>query len=438
MASISKAPNGRRVIQFMAPDGRRRSIRLGKVSQRQAEAVKLRVECLAAAAISGHTVDDETARWVAALDDTLHGKLAAVGLIPKREAATLGPFLDNYAAGRTDAKPASLVCLGHTRRNLVDFFGADRAIRTIGPADADSFKTYLVGLKLAPSTIARRLQYARHLFGVATRRKLIGENPFTGVSHPTGDVSARQRFIDRETTARLLDAAPDSAWRTIIALARFSTLKCPSEVLSLRWCDVNWATERIRVTSPKTAHHPGKASRLVPMFPELKPYLQEAWDVAEDGAVYVVPKYQESAQGPRGWQNANLRTQFERIIKRAGLEPWPRLFQNLRSSRETELSEQFPIGTVTAWCGNTPQIALRHYLGVPESDFAKAVQNPVHRRPKVVQKQVQPMSADGCQKTTEPLGKQGVRRVAAPTGNQGQIHQVGDTGLEPVTPSLSS
>jgi hypothetical protein len=35
---------------------------------------------------------------------------------------------------------------------------------------------------------------------------------------------------------------------------------------------------------------------------------------------------------------------MERIIKRAGLKPWPKLFQNLRSTRETELAEDFPRG----------------------------------------------------------------------------------------------
>ena len=39
MASISKEPNGRRTIQFVAGDGKRRSIRLGKVSQREAEEI---------------------------------------------------------------------------------------------------------------------------------------------------------------------------------------------------------------------------------------------------------------------------------------------------------------------------------------------------------------------------------------------------------------
>jgi hypothetical protein len=46
--------------------------------------------------------------------------------------------------------------------------------------------------------------------------------------------------------------------------------------------------------------------------------------------------------GKSGWRNVNLRTQFERIVKHAGLKKWPRLFHNLRSSRQTELAETFP------------------------------------------------------------------------------------------------
>jgi len=46
MASIAKDKNGCRRILFVAPDGRRPTIRLGKVSQRAAEGVKDRVEQL--------------------------------------------------------------------------------------------------------------------------------------------------------------------------------------------------------------------------------------------------------------------------------------------------------------------------------------------------------------------------------------------------------
>ena len=158
-------------------------------------------------------------------------------------------------------------------------------------------------------------------------------------------------------------------------------------MLTLKWADVDWENGRFRIHSPKTEHHPGKETRVVPLFPELRAILEEACEAAAEGAVYVVGNdaYRAAADTPGGWRNCNLRTQFGRILKRAGLEPWPRLFHALRASRETELVREYPIHVVTAWLGNTPQIAMKHYLMVTETDFSKAigrlvdkaVQNPV-------------------------------------------------------------
>lgn len=71
-----------------------------------------------------------------------------------------------------------------------------------------------------------------------------------------------------------------------------------------------------------------------------------------------------------------MRTQFERIIACAGVELWPKLFQNLRSTRETELAESYPLHVVTAWLGNSEPVARKHYLQVTEEHIAKATQNP--------------------------------------------------------------
>ena len=55
---------------------------------------------------------------------------------------------------------------------------------------------------------------------------------------------------------------------------------------------------------------------------------------------------------------------------------WPKLFHAMRSSRETELAREYPIHVVTAWLGNTPSIALRHYLLTTDEDFEKAAAIP--------------------------------------------------------------
>jgi len=76
--------------------------------------------------------------------------------------------------------------------------------------------------------------------------------------------------------------------------------------------------------------------------------------------------------GPAGWKNANLRTTFQKIVKRAGITPWPRLFQNLRASRETELVRSYAVHVVTEWLGNTPKVAMKHYLMTTDDDFEAA------------------------------------------------------------------
>ena len=258
MASITREAGGRRRIQFIGPDGKRRAIRLGKVNQRSAELVRTRLECLVAAGITGAAVDDETSRWLAGLDQVMTDKLAAAGLVSRRLSVTVGSFLAEYVAGRIDVKPATKEVWSQVQRNLLGYFGADRPLRGITAGDAEGFRLYLVGEKLASTTVHKRLQFARQFFRMACRHKLIDENPFSEVRSQSGTNSDRQRFVTLAETAKLLEACPSRDWRLIVALARYGGLRCPSEVLSLRWQDIDWERDRVRVTSPKTERFVGK------------------------------------------------------------------------------------------------------------------------------------------------------------------------------------
>jgi len=147
----------------------------------------------------------------------------------------------------------------------------------------------------------------------------------------------------------------------------------PSEALALKWSDIDWANERMTVRSPKTAHHHGKESRVVPIFPELRPYLDEAFAEAAEGTLRVVTRYRKTEGG-------NFWSHLSRLITRAGLTAWPRLWHNMRSSRQTELIEAFPSHVVCAWIGNSKAVADEHYLQVTDDHFARALQGPESAR----------------------------------------------------------
>jgi len=69
---------------------------------------------------------------------------------------------------------------------------------------------------------------------------------------------------------------------------------------------------------------------------------------------------------------ANLRTQFLKILKRAGGTPWERMFHSMRSNRQTELEAIFPTHVVCTWMGDSKAIAKKNYLLVSESDYSNA------------------------------------------------------------------
>ena len=378
MASIAREKNGNRRILFVAPDEKRKTIRLGKVSQRTAEGIKYRVEQLLEAIHFNRPMEADLMQWATDLEPRMAKKLAAVGLIAKPEAkttATLGSFLQAWLAARKgDYKPASLIAWRQVINALTDFLGADCPLVDVTPAKSEAFRQSMLAADLRPTTIHKRLQHARMFFAHAKRQDLVETNPFEFVRHRPGDPSERRAYVPPADVERVIDHAPNGTWKLLIALSRFAGLRVPSEALSIRWQDVDWERGRLTVPSPKTQHLAGRSYRVIPMFPLVRPYLEAAWDEAPEGAEYVIPEeYRRRAQGPGGWANANLRTTLEKIVRRAGLETWPRLWHSMRASCETDLARQFPLAIVAKWLGNTQAVAMRHYVDVTDADFERAI-----------------------------------------------------------------
>jgi integrase len=173
----------------------------------------------------------------------------------------------------------------------------------------------------------------------------------------------RMAYVGAADVLKVIDACPDHEWKLVFALARFAGARTPSEVRGLTWADVNHAAGKLTLHSPKTEHHEGRGERVVPIAPELAPLLLAAFEAAEDGAMHALPRLRHGT---------NLATTAKKIIRRAQLVPWPRTFQNLRSSCETDWAVLFPIHVACAWAGNTQAVAAKHYLQVTDEDYRRA------------------------------------------------------------------
>ena len=90
----------------------------------------------------------------------------------------------------------------------------------------------------------------------------------------------------------------------------------------------------------------------MPIFPELRPDLQAARDEALGDGQHVI-----TIANIRRDRYANPRSTMRKIIRRAGLTPWLKLFRNLRASRETKLAAEYSLQVVCEWIGNSPKVA---------------------------------------------------------------------------------
>lgn len=376
MASIgSEGERGElKRILYRDAKGKQRTLRLGKCSTGDARKALAGFERVLEANRLGTTIHPDGVRWLESIDDRMHARVVALGLAQPRETAavTLGMLVDRFDAALA-VKAATRTKYRQVTDSLRDFLGADTPLVSITPAHADNWRKSIADAKANPdnkdepgktparATVAKRVVIAKGVFRKAVRWGLMPSSPFADLRAGSQSNPDRAFYVTLESIRSILAACPDDQWRAVVAFSRFAGLRCPSEIVALRWGDVNWERGRLMVRSPKTAGHEGHAVRVVPIAPELRPILQDLFDNAEVGVEAVVPRLRDPGM--------NLRTQFERIIAKAGEKPWPRLFHNMRASCATDWVERFPAHVVAGWLGHSPMIAAQHYLQTRDAHF---------------------------------------------------------------------
>lgn len=347
----------------------RRVFGLGVVSKRDARRFCDKVEALVNERLGRVTRSNETAAWVAKLDPKRRARLESLELLtpaqPEAEVAepTVRDLCERFwTVQLAGVKNSTRTAYGNVRRELEEKLG-DRTLRSLTVQDADEWRGWLVSKlnhKKKPhsrATVSRRVTFAKQLFRRAVAWELVTRSVFADLETGSQVNEERLEFVDREKTEKVLAACPNQTWRTLFALARYGALRTPSESLALKWDDVHWAAGTFTVFAEKT-----RKERQVPLFPELRRELEASHLEAKDGAEFVVELHDGRNGRAKGQSAAvNLRTHFERVVRRAGVKPWPRLWQQLRASRTTELADRFGVETAATWSGHTVAVLLAHY-----------------------------------------------------------------------------
>lgn len=268
----------------------------------------------------------------------------------------LGPWLTTYTKLRTDLCEASLVWHRLVVARLKEHFGDDTRMDKITRAGADEFVAWVSGLKsertgetIAAFTAHKYVTVAKEIMGWALRHDAIPINPFDRVRMTAPKLAKAWPYITPDQTQAMIEAAPDHSWQCLIALARFAGLR-RGEALRLTWDKIDWDKRIITVqpegdeiTTKQNQRHP-------PISPVLYAVLRDAFEAAPERAVRVC-----------NLSNRNIERTMERIIKRAGLEPYAKPLHTLRKCIETDWLATLPVLDVVGWLGNSPDVAAKHY-----------------------------------------------------------------------------
>lgn len=370
MASVStQKKTGLRRIIFYDLSGRRSAIHVGKISMTSAREIASHVQHLLMCCKSGTDCRKSTTDWVERIRNdwpNLANRLGELGLIALkvRSDPTFAGFVENLIACRSDVKPNTLKTWRQTADKIRLFFD-NRLIRSLTAKDGSDFLRWLNspvehgGAGHTASTPSKHLTIAKGFLNEAVDAEILPGNPFSKVKGDRTVNKRRRRFITGADIELVINATGDSELRAIIALSRWGGLRTPSEPFALQWSHIDWQSLRITVPAIKTRQ------RELPLFPELVPYLRILHDCGAQN-LFVFPRL-------RQFSDANLRKQMSKLIRLSGLTVWPKLFQNIRSSRQTELEERFPRKTVCEWMGNSETVADQHYLQVLDEHFDRAV-----------------------------------------------------------------
>jgi integrase len=373
MATVRKRENGSIEIRFINHKGERKSLYPGRMAMRDGESIAAKVEHIVSRRVQSSSPDVAVAQWIAGLSEKLHSKLVKLDLVPAREVSaplpgqaepaedlmpTIKAWTDDYIE-QHPGKDRTLINLRQSAGNLCAYFKPDKRLDSFTAGDAERFRKWLQGKGLAENTVRCRVRRAKQFFNAAIKHELIERNPFAAEKSTVGGNDSRLFMVPAEWIDALIKKSPCEDWRIILAFARYAGMRA-HECCIQRWEDIDLANNRMIIRSNKTP-----PIRSCPIFPELRPHLLRAREMAPAGAEFVQTRYSP---------DSNMRTTLMKIITAAKLVPWPRLMQNLRATRETELLAKYPAKDVTGWLGNSPKVAAKHYAMAMEESFIRATQ----------------------------------------------------------------
>jgi integrase len=284
-----------------------------------------------------------------------------------------------YVRGAPKLEPSTLAEHDMTMRYMLAHFGENCSLASVTMNDAERWVDVLKAGNLSGArepvkreytvgeqTIRKHIRNAKAIYNWALRFGFVNANPFANFDGKPLPSDANEYVATKSLDKLLSDIVPPS-WRALFALCRLAGLRL-GEALALPWSGkaldrrgeshrvgVDWDMRRLHLVAEKTGMY-----RVVPMCPKLHDVLLDVFSKAAEGADTIT-----------GLSANNITRQGKMQVKAAGLTPWPKLYQALRSSCENDWKQSsIAEATYCTWMGHSATVSRAHYVAPTDAEFA--------------------------------------------------------------------
>ena len=280
--------------------------------------------------------------------------------VPLGERLAIAQLGDRYVADmeRLGRKRTTIRAVRSMLRvRIVPHFG-DKALDAYRQADVQAFIAWLEAEGLTPKTIHNFAHLLSTLFRYARKKKLANASPCDDMELPALVEDTDIHHLDPGEVDALVRAVPDGPYQAIdraLYLTAAMTGLRQGELLALRWRDVDWQAQRIRVRQNYVEGEYGtpkskRSTRSVPMADAVGGELDRLYkahdEPSDDALAFPDPITGEPLK------RSVLLVRYRKALKAAELDETLR-FHDLRHTFGTQMAKAaVPMRTLQEWMGH--------------------------------------------------------------------------------------
>lgn len=307
-----------------------------------------------------------------------------------RERLTLveaGARYVNHVENVRERKPSTVQDYrGYLAGHLKMYF-EERVLTSVTDCDIEDYVATKKNEGYAPKTISNHIVFLNGIFNFAVKHNWIDSNVVQSVDRPSAsDGDPDIRFLDNDSVEALMRATPDDelgAMEVVLYLAATTTGLRQGELIALRWKDIDWMTNKVRVRrnmvrgilgTPKSRHSVRQVPLTERLGGELERLSQRSAYKDDDDCVFCHPE----TGAP--YEPSKMRKRFKEAIENAGIREAVR-FHDLRHTFGTRMaSVGVPMRSLQALMGHksiqTTEIYADYAPSPHEQEWAEAAFNP--------------------------------------------------------------